>query len=131
MADEKQPPDKSAVSRGTAGVAGAGSGTLLVLLANNLPATSPWKSWLVIAAPSASIFAALVWNKLSTAFDLYLRKREFNDLIAHAETTLDHALRNETTSAEHKHQLKTELEQLQLLQVQTDLERLKHLRVYR
>lgn len=129
MTDDNRPKGNEKSSRLTAGAAGAGSGTLLVLLANNLPNTSPWKPWLVIAAPSASVFASLVWSKATIALETLLRKREFNALVTHAQATLDQALKSDTTSPEHRQKLKGELEQLQLLLVQSDVEKIKTLRL--
>src|SRR5580700_7883635 len=51
-------------ARRGASVAGAGGGTLLVLLAQNMSAQNPWKSWLMIIAPSSSVFLAEVWQWL-------------------------------------------------------------------
>jgi len=126
------PPSKPTgdpASRLSAGAAGAGSGTLLVLLANNLPSTSPWKGWLVIVAPSATVFATFVWAKLSIMLTAVLRTREFNKLVERARRTLVGALDNKATSPEHREKLKGELEQLELLLVQTDVEKIRTMRV--
>jgi hypothetical protein len=131
VADDNRTQGQKKSSRLTAGATGAGSGTLLVLLANNLPNASPWKSWLVIAAPSASVFASLVWSKATIALESLFRKREFDALVKHAQETLAQALKSDTTSPEHREKLKGELEQLQLLLVQTDVERIKTLRLQR
>lgn len=129
MADDSHTSDKTTAI--TAGAAGAGSGPLLVLLANNLPDNSGLKSWLIIVAPSASIAAAYLWNKASVAVENYLRKRELRGLIVQAQETLKHALGNGQTSQEHRAKLSQELEQLELLLIQTDVEKIKSLRSYR
>ena len=48
-----------------AGVTGAGVGTFLIYIANNLPDSNVYKSWLVLIAPSASIviIAIYIWFK--------------------------------------------------------------------
>ena len=51
-------PPKGTESKVGAGAAGVGGGTLLVVIANNLREGNPLKPWLVLAAPSVSIF---VW----------------------------------------------------------------------
>lgn len=129
MADDSHAKDVSTSL--TAGAAGAGSGTLLVLLANNLAASSPWKSWLVIIAPSASIAIAFAWKKISAVTESYLRKRELKLLVAQAQGTLKQALQNKNTSNDHRKRLMQELEQLELLLVQTDVEKIKNLQTYR
>ena len=114
-----------------AGAAGAGSGTLLVLLANNLPDGNRWKSWLVLLAPSASIAVSVVYAWANAAIDRYFRKRELQTIIGQAKATLQEALGNSSTSSDHRQMLTKELEQLELLLVQTDMEKIKSLRMYR
>ncbi|RAJ10572.1 hypothetical protein LX64_00176 [Chitinophaga skermanii] len=41
---------------------GVGGGTLLISLANNLPDTNVYKSWLIIIAPSITMFIAFCWK---------------------------------------------------------------------
>lgn len=130
MAENNSSPTSNTTSI-TASAAGAGSGTLLVLLANNLPAVNPWKSWLLIVAPSATIAIAFLWRALDAAVSRYLRKRELRSVVLQAQATLKAALENGNTSAQHRSKLKHELKQLELLLVQTDVEKIKALRVYR
>lgn len=61
------PPDQR-LSRGAAG-AGVSSGTLLAALADNLPDDSPYKSWLVILAPSLSIVVGFGWGLVKFHLD--------------------------------------------------------------
>jgi hypothetical protein len=114
-----------------AGAAGAGGGTLLVLMANNLPSTHPWRSWLVLLAPSASVAVSALYTWATSSLDQYFRKRELRTLIQQAKATLQDALASSSTSSDHRQQLTKELEQLELLLVQTDMEKIKNLRMYR
>ncbi|SFW56294.1 hypothetical protein [Chitinophaga sancti] len=59
----------------SASIAGASSGTLLVLLASNLPDTYPLKSWLVIIAPSVSIAFSLIWKFLIREKNAYYKRK--------------------------------------------------------
>ncbi len=120
---------KSGGSRLPAGAAGAGGGTLLVLLANNLPPTNPWKSWLALIAPSVSVAVTALAALLKRYFETRLARRELISLISEAKQTLTAALANPQTSEEHKTQLRKELEKLELLSVQADLEKIKALTV--
>jgi len=131
MAEESTPRGSNKSSRLFSGAAGAGSGTLLVLLANNLPPSNPWKSWLVIAAPSATVFASVVWIKATAALNAYLRKRELDDLLKRAQVTVVEAMKNDKISAEDREQLQSQYGQLQLLLFQSDVERIKTLRLQR
>jgi hypothetical protein len=114
----KKPKMRSAFQGSAAGV---GAGTLLVLLANNLAPNNPWKPWLVLLAPSVSVAlgAFLTWSSRIIQRWLADRQRQFR--ISRAKCTLQAALNNPNTSAEHKDQLRRELESLELLSVQADL----------
>jgi ribosomal protein L29 len=121
------PARDSAGSKVGAGAAGAGIGTLLILLANNLTNNNPWKSWLVIVAPSASVAVSAGYAWLRVALDDYLDKRELRRIIAQARQTLQEALGNSNTSESHKVQLRKELEKLEILLVKTDIARIRTL----
>jgi hypothetical protein len=107
-----------------AGAAGAGGGTLLVLLANNLPATSLWKSWIVLIVPSASIAISVGFDWLKRYVDRILKQRQLEALIINAKRTLQAALENSQTSEAHRAQLREELEKLELLLVRSSLEKI-------
>jgi hypothetical protein len=59
----------------SASIAGASSGTLLVLLASNLPDNYPLKSWRVIIAPSVSIAFSLIWKFLIREKNAYYKRK--------------------------------------------------------
>jgi hypothetical protein len=109
------------------GAAGAGGGTLLVLLANNLPQGHPWKSWLLLIAPSASVAIAVLAAWTRRYLETLLNRRELKSLILQSKETLRAALNNDQTSPEHKAELRKHLEELESLLVERDLERIKAL----
>jgi hypothetical protein len=121
--------EKSRRSNLPAGAAGAGGGTLLVLLANNLPADNRWKPWLVLIAPSVSIGISTLWIWLKHEIEGWLAKRALRAWIIEARQTLDSALRNPLTSEEHKAQLRRELEKLEALLVKTAMNRVGELAI--
>jgi hypothetical protein len=108
-----------------AGAAGAGSGTLLVLLANNLHDGDPWKSWLVILAPSASIAISAIYGWVKTAIDRHAARQELSKVVDRAKVTLREALQNPATSEEHRQVLRKELEALELLLVKADVDKIR------
>jgi hypothetical protein len=108
-----------------AGAAGAGSGTLLVLLANNLPVDSPWKSWLVIFAPSVSIAISVLYGWIKASLDRRAARKELAQVVDRAKLTLQKALENPATSQEHRRQLQKELEGLELILVKADLDKIR------
>ena len=117
-------------SKITAGAAGFGSGTLLVLIANNLPSGHPWKPWLVLLAPSVSIAVSVIYEWARAATHQHFRKRELNAIVERAKQSLQEALHNPSTSPDHRQQLTKKLEQLELHLVQADLETIKSMRLY-
>ena len=108
-----------------AGAAGVGSGTLLVILANNIPEHNQWKTWLVLLAPSVTVAVGVVYGWIRALIERWLNKRELVHVIHQAKQTLSDALRNPETSEEHRAQLRKELEQLEMLLVRADLDRIR------
>ena len=127
MGSPKSQTKPKACSAFQGSAAGVGAGTLLVVLANNLPANNPWKPWLVLLAPSVSVAlgAFLAWSGRNIQRWLADRQRQFR--ISRAKWTIEAALNNPQTSAEHKNQLRTELESLELLSVRAELLTVKSL----
>jgi hypothetical protein len=55
--------------------AGISCGTLLVLLANNLPDTYAYKSWFIIIAPSVAVLFTGFWRLLVANIKAYWKNR--------------------------------------------------------
>jgi hypothetical protein len=125
MSTSRQIVPASRSTRVGAGAAGAGSGTLLVLLANNLPEGSPWKSWLVILAPSVSIAISVLYGWSKASIDRRAARKELGQVVDRARFTLQKALENPSTSLEHRKQLQKELEGLELILVKADLDKIR------
>jgi len=126
VTDTAKPREKSSPgAKAGAGAAGAGSGTLLVLLANNLPDKSPWKSWLVLFAPTLSIAITISYGWARRSIEHYLDRRDLERLIRDAKGTLKEALENPNTSEEHRKQIRGELESLEMLLVKSNIDRLR------
>ena len=85
-----------------AGVAGAGGGTLLVLLANNLPDSNIYKSWLIITAPTVAVGLSAFWKWIIKRVDKYLKKRKAEELKLRLRTDIEKALKNPNISKEEK-----------------------------
>lgn len=92
-----------------AGLAGAGGGTGLVLIADTLPTGSPWREVFTFVAPSASVvFGALVYYVEVQASRL-LQQR----LVGRLRRTLEEYLKNPHTSDDHKALLRRRLEEVE------------------
>jgi len=97
-----------------AGVAGAGGGTLLLLLAENLPETSEYKSWIILIAPTLSVGLAAFWKWLSTIVDNYIKKRKLEWLKNKLREDIENAIGNPNIPSEDKSMLKKKLAQFEI-----------------
>lgn len=93
--------------------AGIGSGTLLAVLANNLPDSNPWKSWLLILAPSATAAVIHTWAWGAAVLDRSLARRQVVQSLRQAESLYRIALNDPSTSEQHKADVRREYEKLQ------------------
>lgn len=108
-----------------AGFTGAGSGTVLVLLANNLPETSALKSWLVILAPSVSILMGSIYHWVKSKVSEHFAQKDFTAAIESARETLNRALNNSTTTEAHKEVLREQLEKLEKIEADVKMNKVK------
>lgn len=119
--------NKSLESKTPAGLAGAGGGTLIALFASSLD--DPLKEWLLYAAPSISVALSGVWIWAQVAIGNYFRDKEVELLIDNAKEKLEEALKNESTSDEHKEKLRDKLEKLELINVDRFISRVDSLEI--
>lgn len=126
MSDQPRGEGKPQLAIG-AGAAGAGGGTLLALLANNLPPDNSLRSWLIILAPSATVAISAGWIWLRHKIERHYREKELKVLISQSKQTLQEALANPNTSENHRRELRKQLEQLELIDINIALNRVKSL----
>jgi len=103
----------------------------LILLAHNLSADNPWKSWMELIAPAASVglTGLIIWFR-HNIIDSYLRSHRANraqGLIDQGKARIGRALENPHTSVEHRNRLKKELEQLDISEIKLRKETLEML----
>jgi len=98
----------------SASIAGAGGGTLLVLLANNLPDTYPLKSWLVIIAPSVSIVLSLFWKYISRKSNAYFKVKKVERSKKLLLQKIENALQNGIISEKEAIMLKKKMREIEL-----------------
>ena len=98
----------------SASIAGAGGGTLLVLLANNLPDTYPLKSWLVILAPSVSIVLSLFWKYISRKSNAYFKVKKVERSKKLLLQKIENALQNGIISEKEAIMLKKKMREIEL-----------------
>ena len=97
---------------------GAGGGTLLVILAQNISENSPWKSWLVILAPGASVVATTGLSWVRAEWSAYRRRRTISSAFAKTKKHIEDGLKNRNTSEEHKAKLRERLEKIEIVMIE-------------
>jgi hypothetical protein len=118
---------KQSESKAGAGFAGAGSGTFLVLLADSFPDSNPFKVWLKVAAPSASVVLSILWLWCQVEVANYMRDRKLRSVIRKTKTILEDALNNPQTSEGHRNEIREKLQQLELTVADRELARIQSL----
>lgn len=98
----------------SASIAGASGGTLLVLLANNLPESYPLKSWLVIIAPSVSIVLSLFWKYISRKTNAYFKGKKVEKSKILLQRKIQAALDNGLISQKEAATLKRKMIEIEL-----------------
>ena len=104
-----------------AGVAGAGGGTLILLLAKNIPDTYAIKSWLVILSPSLSVVFAWVFKKINS----YYRRQIAEVLKTRLRGMIEVALTDPSLTDEDRNKLKEQLKELALADIELLSERIR------
>lgn len=110
---------KNSTFKYEAPVAGASGGTLLVLLANNLPDNYAYKSWLILIAPTISVALSAFWVWSKIRVDAYIGDRKTERILKELRTEIENDLKNPHTSEEHKKLLKAQLEKFEKLRIES------------
>ena len=99
-------------------MAGAGGGTVLVLLAEQLPDGTPYKPYLLIIAPTLAIVLSALWLRAKRALDHVAEIREADKVLTLARATLTQAELAADSDPEHLKRLKTKIDELELIKMQ-------------
>lgn len=112
-------------SKAGAGAAGAGGGTLLVMLANTL--SNLWKSWLIVASPSVSIILSALWLWFQVGIANYVQDLKLKQLVRSTKAILLEALDNPNTSDDHREAIRKRLEELELIIADRQMKQIRSL----
>ena len=105
--------------------AGAGAGTLVVLLANALPDTSPWKPWILFAAPTVAVTIGGLSTWAIGRLIAYVRARSLASELAQARKAVEKGLQTTGTSPRHKAEIRKSLEELQRIEIDNNMNRVR------
>jgi hypothetical protein len=108
--------------RSGAGIAGASGGTIIALVANNLPPSNGWRPWLILIAPSVSVAIGGVVIWANRILEEYLNNKRKRILFERLKKTIQTALASPNTSDTHKSELRAQLEKIEKLQFESDFE---------
>ena len=100
-----------------------------MVIANRLNESNPLKPWLILAAPSVSVFLGVLWLWAQVRILNMLREREERKAIDNAKKTIQQALQNSDTSEKHRKEIRGKLEELELVAVNRQLDKVKHLEI--
>ena len=120
----KTPPKNISDSKAIASITGAGVGTLIITIAQNLPDTLSWKKWLIIIAPSAAVVTNALMSWVKNKLNRFLNEKEMKNLYNSTKNQLETAISNPNTSAKHKKNLLIKLEELEMKWVNVNFERI-------
>lgn len=100
----------------TAGLAGAGSGTGLIGLANLIPPQHEWARQIVLyAAPGFSFFIAWLWKLCDSAIKRRMRQGQVDKAVERAIAIRDRVMSDGVSSDAHKQRAQDNVEKLELL----------------
>lgn len=114
----------------SAGVAGAGGGTLVAAIASSLPDESGLKTYLLLAAPAVAITLSGVWLWANVKISNWLRDREVTSVLNTARKTLQDALDNPNTTKGHQTNLRKELEKIELIALGRHVKRIESIKIF-
>jgi len=111
----------------TSNIAEASSGTLLVLLAENLPESNVYRSWLIIVAPTLSVFITWVLKKI----DNYFKNKKIKTLQTKLKAEIDKTLAdpNSCLSTQDKEKLEQYRSEIEMLSVENMRKRLQSISI--
>jgi len=114
-------------SRAGAGLAGVGSGTSLVAIAQALPDTNGLKPWLLFAAPAVSIGASAIWLWAQVEIANLVQDWRIRQIAKRLRAHLDVAIAAPKCDPEHQQDLQKRIRMLDIIIADRDLGRLKEL----
>ncbi len=112
-------------SRAGAGLAGVGSGTGLVAVAQGLPDDNVLKPWLLFAAPALAIGASAIWLWAQMEVANLIQDWRIKLVAKRLRAYLNTALSDPNCTPEHQHLLQQRLEEVDIIIADRDLELLK------
>jgi|GEM_PF-2758691 len=109
--------EKKNESKTNASLAGAGGGTLIAVIANQLPNSSVVRPILQYAAPSISILITALWVLIQVKIANHFRDKEVDFLFQKAREKLKRRISDPDISEEHRCFLQKQLEEIDSIDI--------------
>lgn len=104
---------------------GVSGGTLVVLLSKSLPDTSPLKPWILLAAPTVAVVMSEGSTWLLYRFGSWWKDRTLAAELRRAREAVQKGLQTTGTSAQHKSELRKKMEEIDRIEVDNSMERIR------
>lgn len=125
---KEQPLSNTRKSPKNANIAGVGSGTLLVVLAKNIPDSYSIKSWLVISAPSITIAISYLWQFIAKKINYYSKNKQIKKTTRALINEIDLLLNDPTVPECEKERLKGKMQEVKFVKVEDLTKQLESIR---
>lgn len=100
-----------------ANAAGAASGTILAVIAQNLPEGSQLRIWLLLLAPTVSMVVSGVWLWLKNSLEERIHQKEKDQLFRRLNETILRSMEDPNLASDYKEYLREQLGELKRLEV--------------
>ena len=126
---DKNSSQESREAEKNAGLAGAGGGTLVAVIANQLPDYNIAKPILLYLSPSISILVTGLWAWMQVKVANYVRDKTVDKLIQTAKAKLEDSIASQHISEEYRSNLRRQLEELDSIKIDRIKSKIKALNI--
>ena len=98
---------------GVAALGGGGAGTVLVGIAQLLPETDNWRTFLIVIAPAFSVAISSFWIWITAEYNKYRKEKAIRKTVSELRQYLNEQLSNSDIPQEMKKQYEKQLLQLE------------------
>lgn len=125
MAKPPSAPSPKIRNKTATDIAGAGSGTVFLMLIKNFPDTFSLKPWLIIVAPWISIAIAYFWRFLVKKYDERTQKKELKKFIELLDASIATIIADPNIPDSEKERVKKERQEIKLHETTSLIKKIK------
>jgi hypothetical protein len=117
-------------SKTTARFAGAGGGTLVAVVASQLPDDSPAKNLLIYLSPSISVLFTLLWGWVQVKVVNYIKDQEAERLIKLAKINIEESIANPNITDEYREDLRKRYQEFDAIRIDRIKSQIQAISIY-